>query len=109
MTDDGYGVSYIISSDATVSFHITSKLSSEKTVRPLPCLLVLANEEGVTVCFPPFAAYDKCLLTVFLSLSLPTTSLSLSSPYSCHHHQDSSRFLKHIVQAMKDIRTLFES
>ena len=32
VTDDGYGVSYIISSDQTVSFHVTSKKSSSKTV-----------------------------------------------------------------------------
>ena len=33
VTDDGYGVSYIISSDNLVSFHVTSKVSSDKTVR----------------------------------------------------------------------------
>eukprot|EP00730_Choanoeca_flexa_P019332 TRINITY_DN9435_c1_g1_i4.p2 TRINITY_DN9435_c1_g1~~TRINITY_DN9435_c1_g1_i4.p2 ORF type:complete len:191 (+),score=44.20 TRINITY_DN9435_c1_g1_i4:2449-3021(+) len=31
VTDDGYGVSYIISSDDLVSFHVTSKVSSTKT------------------------------------------------------------------------------
>eukprot|EP00043_Microstomoeca_roanoka_P013995 m.137782 g.137782 ORF g.137782 m.137782 type:complete len:785 (-) comp15901_c0_seq1:477-2831(-) len=31
VTDDGYGVSYIISSDLVVSFHVTSKKSSSKT------------------------------------------------------------------------------
>eukprot|EP00056_Hartaetosiga_gracilis_P003445 m.63748 g.63748 ORF g.63748 m.63748 type:complete len:794 (-) comp11459_c0_seq2:126-2507(-) len=31
VADDGYGVSYIVSSDMEVSFHITSKVSSDKT------------------------------------------------------------------------------
>ncbi|EDQ85096.1 uncharacterized protein MONBRDRAFT_34403 [Monosiga brevicollis MX1] len=31
VTDDGYGVSYIIGSDSLVSFHVTSKNSSDKT------------------------------------------------------------------------------
>lgn len=53
VTDDGYGVSYIISSDQTVSFHVTSKKSSSKT--------------------------------------------------------DSSRFVTNIVQAMQDMRSLFET
>ena len=32
VTDDGYGVSYIIASDELVFFHITSKRSSKATV-----------------------------------------------------------------------------
>ena len=32
VADDGYGVSYIVSSDQTVSFHVTSKVSSTLTV-----------------------------------------------------------------------------
>jgi hypothetical protein len=79
VTDDGYGVSYIICSEQSVAFHVTSKLSSEKTV-----------------CGP------------FLSdaLHLETSDLApLACPFTL---QNSGRFVQHIDQAMRDLHSLFE-
>lgn len=85
VTDDGYGVSYIVCSEQSVAFHVTSKLSSEKTVCAFSLLvssLLLKSFRLETSDLTPFAR--PCTL------------------------QNSGRFVQHIDQAMKDLRSLFE-
>ncbi len=38
VADDGYGVSYIVSGEDKIFFHITSKYSSNATVTHFPCI-----------------------------------------------------------------------
>ncbi len=47
VNDDGYGVSYIVSGEDKIFFHITSKVSSKQTVSPSKINLRL--NQGLTL------------------------------------------------------------